>query len=310
MRLVGDIGGTNARFAIAEHGHHPVEVRKMPVAQYTGLIEAAQEYLLGRPHIKEAVLAVAAPVVGDQIKFTNNSWGFSIDEIRHRLGVGRLVVINDLVAHAWSLAALDAHEVASLKTGMPEPAQPIAVIAPGTGLGVSFLVKAGGALAGLPSEAGHASFSPQDAVQVEILRELRDRYEHVSAERLVSGPGLLAIAKALARIRGEAVEFHEPRDVSAGAADGNPLCREALRTFSSALGSTAGNLALTLLTGGGVIVTGGLCRALRPLLDLPALTAGFTGKGRFTPYLKNIPIDQILRAHAALLGAAVYPIHT
>jgi glucokinase len=129
----------------------------------------------------------------------------------------------------------------------------------------------------------------------------------VSAERLLSGSGLLAIATTLAEIKGQIIDLQDPRDVSARAAAGQcPTCSEAIRIFSSILGSTAGNLALTLLTGGGVLIVGGLCRGLGPLWDVEALTAAFIEKGRFKSYLERIPIDQVLRPHAGLLGAATY----
>jgi glucokinase len=193
-----------------------------------------------------------------------------------------------------------------LKAGTRDTDQPILVIGPGTGLGVAFLLNETGTLRGLPSEAGHASFTPMNRVQADILAHLRDRYEHVSIERLLSGPGLLAIATTLARMNGTPIDVSDPKDVSARAAGECPLCREAVRIFSSILGAAAGDLALTLLTGGGVIVTGGLCRGLRPLLDVEALIQSFVAKGRFRDYLETIPIDLILRPHAGLLGAAVY----
>ena len=307
MRLVGDIGGTNARFAIAESGTPPYNARKLPVAHYPGLVEAAEDYLSGAPVVDEAVLGVAAPVLGDEVTFTNSAWRFSIADARRRLGLRKLVVINDLVAQAMSVAALPPDEISPLKSGTPEPRQPALVIGPGTGLGVAFLLNNAGTLIGLPSEAGHATFAPTDRVQAEILARLHDRYPHVSVERLLSGSGLLAIATTLAEMNGQIIDVHDPKDVSARAEAGQcPTCHEAIRVFSSILGSTAGNLALILLTGGGVIITGGLCRALRPLWDVEALTRAFTAKGRYSSYLNGIPIDQILRPHAGLLGAAVY----
>ena len=307
MRLVGDIGGTNARFAIAEPGKDPHDVRKLPAAQYPSLVEAAEDYLSGAPMVEEAVLAVAGPVLGDEVRFSNSSWRFSIDDVRRRLGLRKLVVINDLVAQALSFAALRPDEIGSVKSGTRDPAQPALVIGPGTGLGVAFLLNNAGTLVGLPSEGGHATFAPIDRLQAEILSRLQDQYAHVSVERLLSGSGLLAIAKTLAEINGEIIDVHDPRDVSARAAAGQcPTCHEAIRVFSSILGSTAGSLALTLLTGGGAIITGGLCRGLRPLWDVEALTRAFVAKGRFKSYLDRIPIDQILRPHAGLLGAAVY----
>ncbi|WP_407178679.1 glucokinase [Bradyrhizobium sp. STM 3562] len=307
MRLVGDIGGTNARFAIAEPGTQPYDVRKLPVAQYPSLLEAVEDYLSGVPRPDEAVLAVAGPVLGDEITFSNSAWHFSISDVRRRLGLRKLVVINDLVAQALCVAALPPDEIGSLKSGTRDPQEAVLVIGPGTGLGVAFLVNNAGTLVGRPSEAGHATFAPMDRVQAEILLRLQDQYAHVSTERLLSGSGLLAIAKTLAEMNGQIIDVQDPRDVSARAAAGKcPTCLEAIRIFSSILGSTAGNLALTLLTGGGVIITGGLCRGLRPVWDVEALTRAFIAKGRFSSYLDGIPIDQILRPHAGLLGAAVY----
>jgi glucokinase len=307
MRLVGDIGGTNLRFAIAEPGRHPENARKQPIARYPGLVEAVEDYLSGAPMVEEAVLAVAGPVLGDEVRFTNSPWRFSIDDVRRRLGLQRLVVINDLVAQALSIAALRADEIATLKSGRRDPGQPALVIAPGTGLGVAFLVNNTGTRAGIPSEAGHATFAPMDHIQVEILSHLQSQHGHVSVERLLSGSGLLAIATTRAKINGQIIDVRDPRDVSARAAAGQcPTCHEAIRIFSSILGSTAGNLALTLLTGGGIFISGGLCRGLRSLWDVGGLTEAFIAKGQAKSYLDGLPIDQILRPHTGLLGAALY----
>jgi glucokinase len=307
MRLVGDIGGTNARFAIAESGGLPHDVRKLPVAQYPTLLEAVEDYLSGVRTPEEAVLAVAGPVIGDEVRFSNSPWRFSIERVRRRLGLRKLIVINDLVAQALSTAALQPDEICSLKSGTRDRSEPALVIGPGTGLGVAFLLNNAGRPVGLPSEAGHATFAPMDRLQAEILLRLQGQYPHVSTERLLSGSGLLAIAKTLAEMNGQIIDLRDPKDVSARAAAGQcPTCLEAIRIFSSILGSTAGNLALSLLTGGGVTVTGGLCRALRPLWDVEALKEAFIAKGRFSSYLDGISIDQILRPHAGLLGAAVY----
>jgi len=311
MRLVGDIGGTNVRFAVAEAGGQPGNARKLPVARYPGLVEAVEDYLSDTPRVEEAVLAVAGPVLGDEVRFTNNSaWRFSIDEVRRRLGLRRLVVINDLVAQALSIAALRADELARLKPGPRDAGKPALVIAPGTGLGVAFLLNDAGTAVGIPSEAGHATFAPMDSLQGEILSRLQSEYGHVSVERLLSGSGLLAIATTLARINGKTIDVRDPRDVSARAAAGQcATCRDAIRIFSAILGSTAGNLALTLLTGGGVFISGGLCRGLRPLWDVEALIEAFVAKGRSRSYLDGIPIDQIMRPHTGLLGAALYGEH-
>ena len=202
MRLVGDIGGTNARFAIAEAGEYPHDVRKLPAAQYPSLVEAAEDYLSGAPKVEEAVLAVAGPVLADEVRFSNSAWRFSIADVRRRLGLRKLVVINDLVAQALSITALQPDEISSVKAGRRDPGQPSLVIGPGTGLRVAFLLNQTGTLIGLPSEAGHATFAPMDRVQAEILSHLHGQYQHVSAERLLSGSGLLAIATTLAKMNG------------------------------------------------------------------------------------------------------------
>ena len=156
MRLVGDIGGTNVRFAVAEPGGHPNNARKLPIARYPGLVEAAQDYLSGGPSVEEAVLAVAGPVLGDEVRFTNSAWRFSIDDVRQRLSLRRLVVVNDLVAQALSIAALRADEIATLKPGTRDQGKPALVIAPGTGLGEGFATWDGSRYHAFPSEGGHA----------------------------------------------------------------------------------------------------------------------------------------------------------
>ncbi|WP_236033829.1 glucokinase [Belnapia mucosa] len=305
MRLVGDIGGTNARFALCEPGGLPQEERKLPVGAYPGLIEAAQDYLAGR-RVDEAVLAVATPVLGDLVAFTNSPWRFTIAEARERLGLRNLAVINDFVAQAWAIHGLQPADHHTLKPGTARPGRPRVVIGPGTGLGIAFLMNERDAAQVLPSEAGHSSFSPQDERQAAILAGLRREFGHVSTERVLSGPGLLRLANGLAELEGRAERFASPPEVSERAAAGCALGLEAVRMFSAILGATAGDLALTLLADGGVHVTGGLCRNLGPLLDRDALIRGFTNKGRFAGYLEALPIDQVMRAHAGLLGAALY----
>lgn len=316
-RLVGDIGGTNARFALCGPDGTVREERKLPVAGYPGLIEAAEDYLAGR-QVRDAVFAVATPVLGDAVAFTNSPWRFSIRAARERLGLRDLAVINDFVAQATAIPALGGEDLRALKPGEAKAGRPRLVIGPGTGLGVAFLIPDGlipdgAASAGQgwrvsPSEGGHASFAPQDALQAELLRRLWEIHGgHVSAERLVSGPGLLQMARLLAEIRGAAIRYETPRDVSDRAAAGDcPTSAEAVRLFCFLLGSVAGNYALTLLTEGGVHVTGGLCRNLGPLLDKEELIRGFTAKGRFSGYLETIPIGQVLRPHTGLLGAALH----
>lgn len=305
MRLVGDIGGTNARFALCGPGGMPEDERKLPVSGYPGLVEAAQAYLAGRK-VDEAVFAVAAPVVGDAADFTNSSWHFTVAEARERLGLRSLTVINDFVAQAWAVHGMAPADFRPLKPGVAKPGRPRVVVGPGTGLGVAFLLRNGERAMVLASEAGHSSFSPQDDRQAAILARLRREFGHVSTERLLSGPGLMRMANGLAELEGRKERFGTPPEVSQGAAEGCALCLEAVRMFSAILGATAGDLVLTLLADGGVYVTGGLCRNLGPLLDAEAMARGFTAKGRFAGYLETVPVDQVMRPHTGLLGAALH----
>nr|WP_202396966.1 glucokinase [Pseudoroseomonas coralli] len=305
--MLADLGGTNARFALSEDGGPPREERKLAVADHPGVVAAARAYLEGR-HVEEAVFAVATPVGGDAITFTNNDWHFSVREAQRALGLERLTVINDFVAQAAAIGLMSAEDLRVLKPGQPQPERPLVVLGPGTGLGVAFVLREGGVPHILPSEGGHASFAPQDALQAEILQRMRPLHGgHVSTERLLSGPGLLQIARSLGEIRGRPVPVENPADVSRLAASGgDPVCAEALRLFSAILGATAGNLALTLLAEGGVYLAGGLCRNLGPLLDREALLAAFHAKGRFGGLLEAVPVVQVLRPHTGLLGAAAY----
>ncbi|HWL81175.1 MAG TPA: glucokinase [Roseomonas sp.] len=306
-RLLADLGGTNARFALSENGGPPQEERKLAVTDYPGVVAAARAYLGGR-HAEEAVFAVATPVRGDAVTFTNNNWHFSVREAERELGLARLTVINDFVAQAASISLMTAEDLRVLKPGQPRKGAPRVVLGPGTGLGVAFVLHEGGVPHILPSEGGHASFAPQDALQAEILQRMRPLYGgHVSTERLLSGPGLLQIARSLGEIRGALAPLENPADVSRLAASGGcPTCAEAVRMFSSILGATAGNLALTLLAEGGVYIAGGLSRNLGPLLDREALLTAFHAKGRFAGLLEAIPVVQVLRPHTGLLGAAAY----
>lgn len=308
VRLIADIGGTNARFALVGADGRLADEQKLAVASFPGVIEAARAYLAGR-RVEEAVFAVATPVQSDEVAFTNSPWRFSIEAARAALGLERLAVLNDFAAQALAIARLGPDDFHLLQAGERVAGCPIAVIGPGTGLGVAGLLPHDGGFRPLASEGGHVSFAPTTLREIEVLRVLLQTHPHVSTERLLSGPGLLNIARALARIDGETIEVDVPRDVSARAAAGTcPVSAEAIQMFSHVLGAAAADLALTLLARGGVFVVGGLCRGLGALLDAEAFRAGFTAKGRFKPWLERIAVHQVLREHTGLLGVAAYQI--
>ena len=307
-RLVADIGGTNARFALVGKNGLPEAEQGLKVADHAGLVEAAQAFLQGR-RVREAVIAVATPVEGDRVKLTNAPWEFSIEATREALGLERLAVINDLAAQAVAVPRLAPEDLRPLGGGTALPDRPIAVIGPGTGLGMALLMPARGGWRAWPTEGGHVSFAPQDELEAQLLAVLRRRFGHVSVERLLSGPGLVNLAQALAELAGERLEIGAPSEVEARAPDGSCRhCAEAVRLFSAILGSVAGDLALTVLARGGVYVAGGLCRHLGALFDAELFRERFDAKGRFQTLLRQVPCFLVLRRGIGLLGAAAYDI--
>lgn len=307
-RLVADIGGTNVRFALVGPDAVPVRERAARTASYPGVVEAARAYLEAEgAAVDEAVFAGAGPVEEERIRLTNSPWTFSVEETRRALGLRRLVVINDFVAQALAIPRLGAGDQVKFGGGEPAPARAIGVIGPGTGLGVAGLLPAAaGGWQPLPSEGGHVSFAPHDDVEIEVLRALRGRFGgEVSNERLLTGPGLVNLAAALAEIAGESLGPLRPEEVTARARSGScRFCVEAVRRFSAVLGSAAGDLALILLARGGVFVAGGVPLRLGVLFDRELFRARFEAKGRFRDYLRAIPTYLVTRTDTGLLGAA------
>lgn len=304
-RLIADIGGTNARFALVDPDGLPSDARTLPVAGFPGLVEAATAYL-ARREVEEAVVAVATPVEGDAISFTNAPWSFSVAEARARLGLERLAVINDFVAQALAVPHLRPDELERIGgTAEPAAGRPAGVIGPGTGLGVSLLVEVAGRHAAFPTEGGHVSLAPRTPRERALLERLEARFGHVSNERVLSGPGLLNAAQALAGLDGRSLAADTPEAVTRLALeDACPACAEAVALFSALLGAAAGDLALAYGARGGIFLAGGLCLSLGRLFDRGAFRARFEDKGRMRSFLEPIPVFLVNRQDAGLLGAA------
>lgn len=292
-RLLGDVGGTNARFAWqSEAGEPPSRVATSLCNDHESLLAAIRHYLheQGLPPPQSCGIGIANPITGDRVRMTNHHWSFSIRELKHEIGVDRLEVINDFAAVALSLPALreqDLHWIGE-QDGSRVAGAPMAVLGAGTGLGVSCLLPdAGLAITG---EGGHSTLSASDPDEAEILRLLCDRFGHASAERAVSGPGLLNLYEATAALNGMPVEQLRPADIIDGARSGtDPLCAQALGYFCSFMGNFAGNLALTFGARGGVYVAGGIAPRIIDELRASTFRARFEGKGRFRSYLEPIP---------------------
>lgn len=306
-RLVGDVGGTHARFALIDAEGVLGALRVLASSDFVDLAAAVESYRaeVGAAGIAEAAIAVACPVTGDEIRFTNLHWTFSIGATRERLGLARLRILNDFEALALSLPALGAADLERLRDGERAPGAPYALIGPGTGLGVAGLVPADGGWVALPGEGGHRDLAPATAREWRIFERLAERFGHVSAERALSGPGLVSLYEAVCAADGREPERLTPAEVSARAAAGAcAASREATELFSGWLGAVAGDLALTLGARGGVFLGGGSLERMGAAFDRDRFLARFLAKGRFEGYLRAIPVDLVRHPFPALLGAA------
>ena len=310
-RLVGDIGGTNARFAWLESAGSPLsDVDTLAVASYPALIDAMRHYLAthGKPAPRQCAIGIANPVTGDHVQMTNHDWSFSISGVRDQLGLDRFLVINDFTALALALPTLAAQDLRQVGGGSPVPDAAIGLLGPGTGLGVSGLLPGPGGrgVVAVNGEGGHVTLAPTDALEDAVVSALRQRFGHASAERALSGPGLVNLYDAVCGVHGVAAVPLQPGEVSQRALQATDAqCVQALQLFCSFLGNAAGNLALLLGARGGVYVGGGIAPQLGRWLDGSPFRERFEGKGRFRPYLQTIPTF-VLQAHVspALAGAA------
>jgi len=311
--LVGDIGGTNARLGwIDSPSLQVTQVRTLPVAGHDGPASAVRRYLdelalapgaASAP--RHAALAVATAVTGDRIEMTNSPWRFSRAGLEADLGLRSLAVLNDFEALALSLPRLQATQL-RWRGLAPQPGGNMAVIGPGTGLGVAGVVQTPRAWLALPGEGGHATLSAADDFESALLAWVRGRHEHVSAERLLSGIGLPLLHQALAAVNGEPADELSAQDiVERGLADAGGLCGRTLDAFCALLGSFAGNVALTLGARGGVYIGGGIVPRLGERFFDSRFRERFEAKGRFRSYLAGIPTVLITDTLVALEGAAV-----
>ncbi|MDE2408282.1 MAG: glucokinase [Xanthomonadaceae bacterium] len=311
LALVGDIGGTNARFALVDLAAPTIELREsksLPNADFASLQHAIEHYLEGvgtRP--ARAALAVACPVGSDEIRLTNRAWAFSRSELQATLGLAELRMLNDFGAVAWAVPALTDADIVTLHGQLDTPLRgPISVLGPGTGLGVALLV--GSAALGwqvVETEGGHIGFSPMGDEEQAINAWLTARHGRTSTERLLCGKGLSEIDAVL---RGEDAlhtpQLRDPADIVRLALDGHDLlARRALARFCAVLGSVAGDCAL-IHGARHVVIAGGIIPRFLPFLRSSAFRERFLAKGRMAALLEAVPIHVITHPHPGLLGAA------
>ncbi|MEY4449417.1 MAG: Glucokinase [Pseudomonadota bacterium] len=311
-RLLGDVGGTNARFGWQANAHSSIEhVLVLPCAAHETLEAAIRTYLEVKslPMPRAGALGIANPITGDAIRMTNHHWSFSISEMQRSLGLQQLNVINDFTALALALPSIAKDNLVQVGGTVAQAYAPKALIGAGTGLGVSGLIPtdANDHWVAIAGEGGHVTLAAQTESEYRVIELIRQRYGHVSAERVLSGQGLVDLYLALRQLQKQ-----QPVDV-AGAAeitalalqDKDPLALQSIEMFAGFLGSVTGDLALTLGARGGVYLGGGIVPRWLGWFETSQFRERFEAKGRFKAYLKDIPVWVINAAESpALLGAA------
>jgi glucokinase len=308
--LIGDIGATNARFALVLPGGRTVQPRVCALDDYSSLTDAIDAYLIEQSPVArpiEAVLAIASPVTGDEITLTNHAWTFSIEGLRRHFGLRRLRVINDFAANAAAIPYLGEDDRIQIGDGVPVSDAPVGIIGPGTGLGVGALAPGFGGAVNIAAEGGHVTMTPATAQESAILDLMRARYDHVSAERLLSGPGLVNLYNTLCELAGTPAASYTPDQITSPRSwNSDPRTHEATALFCAMLGTVAGNLALTLGARGGIYIAGGIVPKLGAFFAQSEFRARFEAKGRMRAYLAAIPTYVIVRPYPGLLGAAAF----
>jgi len=302
--LIADLGGTNARFAMAEDGRHG-RIIALRVKDHDGpspAIRTALERLSHGERLDRIICAMAAPIVEGPIRLTNAPWVLDREALRDELGIDQVEFLNDLEATAWSLPALAPDDLRTLHAGEVMARTPCLVVAPGTGLGMAALA-AGRAIA---TEAGHSAFAPGDALEDALLAHLRAHHGPVSNEDLLSGSGLPRLYAALAEMRGGKRSPKNAATIADAARGGDILAQEAVGVFWRALGGFCGDAALLLGARGGVYLAGGAAQKLFDLLPVEAFLNRFRDKPKMHDYLSGIPVHVITHPQPALLGLARY----
>jgi len=307
-RLIADIGGTNARFALCKDNQFHSEL-ELQCADFPTLTDAVEHYLKqvdvrdGRP--TEAAFAIAAALNGDHIQLTNSHWQFSVQAACNELKLTRLIVVNDFTALAMSIRHLQDNELMRVGGLQPEPNKPMAVLGPGTGLGVSGLIPLGDKWIPLEGEGGHVSWSPANNRETAVLNQLWQRFDHVSAERVLSGMGLVNLYTTLCVLDARLPNNYEPADITQHALNAtDPVCVETLNMFCGILGTAAGNLVLTLGAKGGVYIAGGIVPRLGDYFLRSPFRQRFESKGRYGTYLSTVPAYVMTAKRPAFTGLA------
>lgn len=303
-RLVADVGGTNARFALLEGGDFD-RVEIIAVADCERIEDAVGKYLAGIAAEKrpaEAAFSVAGPVTGDKIVMMNSPWTFSVEGMRREFGWKQLHVINDFAANALSVPEIPAELRLQVGDGSPAANMPVAVLGPGTGLGAGGLVPGPAGWIAVAGEGGNVTLAASDSREAAIIDILRRQYAHVSAEMVLSGPGLVNLYESLCELSGKPATPSTPEDITNLYPGCDPQRREAVALFCAILGGFAGDLAMTFGALGGVYVMGGIVPKIYEIFRHSQFRDRFELKGRYRSYLSSIPTYVVTHPFPAFVG--------
>lgn len=308
--LIGDIGGTNARFALlTDSMSEPVDFPSVRTAEYASLEETIQKSVMDKTSLQPrgAIIAVAGMVSGEEIELTNRGWVFRPANMLQSLGLDGIVVLNDFEAQALAVLALGPGDMKQIGGRGPQEGLPCAVLGPGTGLGVAGLINVSGAWIPLAGEGGHIDIGPRNEREMDVFRHLGVAGGRVSAEHVLSGRGLANLYFAICSADGKTPSLETPEDVSvAGLSGADTQAEEALRLFVTFLGRLAGDMALIFMSSGGVYLTGGIARKILPALETGAFREAFEDKYPHAGYLASLPVMVVTHPLAALAGLAAY----
>jgi glucokinase len=303
---MADIGATTSRCALVDDKGQELAPEIFENADFTGIAGVLRVYLEHRrasDRPTRAALAIAAPITGDEVQMINIGWRFSQDALRRELGLKRLQIINDFTAIAWALPLLTPADIVQIGGGERVSRTALAALGPGSGLGVSALVPSGDGWAVMTGEGGHVSMPAATREEQDVIAALRDRFDgHCSAERVLSGPGLVNLYVTLAELAGRGRPTVMPEDVTNLAKQGEPLARKTLAMFFAMLGTIASNLAVTTGARGGVYIAGGIVPRLVEQLGKSEFRPRFEAKGRYREYLSAIPTYVITAQLPAFRG--------
>lgn len=302
--LLGDLGGTHARFALLA-GQEITHVQVLLVADHETPEDAIRAYLADVPEADRpagAAFGVAGPVTSDRVIMMNSPWSFSIAGMKQALGWDVLRVVNDFAANAMAIPAISSENLVQIGEGTLVAETPIAVVGPGTGLGVGALVPDRGRWIAVAGEGGNVTLAPMDSREGAIIDILRRQYAHVSAETVLSGPGLVNLYESLCEMAGKPATPSTPEHITHLYPGCDPQAREAVAMFCAILGTFAGDLALTFGARGGVYIMGGIVPKLVEIFRHSAFRERFEFKGRYRNYLSAIPTYVVMHPFPAFLG--------